>query len=295
MLFFILWVVTLSVPLAQLESPDYHMMRTGWVSDQNGMVLIARDLHRVREQQTGKPQEFGFNVGSPARKGGPLLFEWKSWTVRPMDLLGRALWLVSAIVGVLLAAPLLDWAAARGSTATKARSQAGSRLRWLDRLLDPLARGPLGILAVAELKLSLRARRFWWWLAALVAFGLQCLGDARAFQLGMLLAWVLPLDILARSILQEQEHGTGGLVFVAPNILGRLLAVRFTVGVVLLLALSLPGMLRLLASNPAAGAGGAGDLLLRSPVGACAWERFAATRDHSNCCSSVLPTSPRRE
>jgi hypothetical protein len=251
-LFFILWVVALSVPLAQLESPDYQMMRTGWVSDQNGMVLIARDLHRVREQQTGKPQEFGFNVGSPAREGGPLLFEWKSWTARPMDLLGRALWLVFALVGVLLAAPLLDWAAARGSTATKARSQAGSRLRWLDRLLDPLSRGSFGILAVAELKLSLRGRRGWWWLAALIAIGLQCFGDERAFQMGMLLAWVLPLDILARSILQEREHGTGGLVFAAPNILGRLLIVRFAVGAALLLALTMPGVLRLLATNPVA-------------------------------------------
>ena len=251
-LFFILWVVTLSVPLAQLESPDYQMMRTGWVSDQNGMVLIARDLHRVREQQTGKPQEFGFNVGSPAREGGPLLFEWKSWTVRPMDLLGRTLWLLFAIAGVLLAAPLLDWAAARGSTTTKARSLAGSRLRWLDRLLDPLPRGPFGILAVAELKFSLRERRGWWWLAALLAFGLQLFGDAHAFQMGMLLAWVLPLDILARNILQEREHGTGGLVFTAPNILGRLLVVRLAVGVALLLALTLPGVLRLLATNPVA-------------------------------------------
>ncbi len=277
-LFFILWVLTLSVPLAQLESPDYTMMRTGWVSDQNGMVLIARDLHRVREQQTGKPQEFGFNVGSPAREGGPLMFEWKSWSVRPMDLLGRALWLAFAIVGVLLAAPLLDWAAARGSTATKARSQAGSRLRWLDRLLEPLSRGAFGVLAVAELKLSLRGRRFWWWLAALVAFGLQSFGDARSFQVGMLLAWILPLDILARGILQEREHGTGGLVFAAPNILGRLLAVRLVVGVALLLALTLPGMLRLLATHPVAALAALSVAFSISSWGLCLGALFGTSR-----------------
>ena len=67
----------------------------------------------------------------------------------------------------------------------------------------------------------------------------------------MLLAWVLPLDILARSILQEKEHGTGGLVFAAPQILRRLLAARFAASFALLLVLTLPGVLRLLATAPA--------------------------------------------
>ena len=250
-LFFILWIVLLSVPLAGLDTPNNNV-RNGWRSDPNGLVMVARDFHRVREQQTGKPQGFGFTIGNAGVKKTPVLFPWKSWSVRAVDVLGRALWLFAAMAGVLLAAPLLDWAAARGAATGKSRSQAGSRLRWLDRLLDPFARGPLGVLAVAELKLSLRQRRYWWWLAALVAFGLQLFGGKEAFQFGMLLAWILPLDILARGILRENDHGTGGLVFASPYILRRLLSARFAVGLGLLLALTLPGLLRLLATSPIA-------------------------------------------
>jgi hypothetical protein len=148
---------------------------------------------------------------------------------------------------------LLDWSAARGSIAARQRTQTGLRLRWLDRLLDPLARGAFGRLAVAELKLSLRQRRLWWWLVLLVAFGLQAFASADVFRIGMLLAWLLPLDLLARSVLREQEHGTGALVFTAPDIVGRLLSTRFVVNFCLLLALSSPGTIRLFAQDPISG------------------------------------------
>jgi hypothetical protein len=251
-LFFIVWIAITSVSVAQLENPNSQLVRSGWVSDPNGMVMVGRDFNRVREQQTGKEQDFGYTVGHVGTKKEPVRFEWKAWSVRPMDVLGRALWLLFALAGVLAAAPLLDWAAARDSGSAKTRSLAGSRLRWLDRLLDVFARGRVGLLAVAELKSALRRRRVWWWLAALVAFGLQAFGSGLAMQAGMLLAWLLPLDILARSILQEKEHGTGGLVFTAPQALPRLLAARFAVGFALLLLLTLPGVLRLLATTPIA-------------------------------------------
>ena len=253
-LFFVLWIAVTSVSVAQLESAANARVLDSWRSDPNGLQMVARDFHRVRSEQTGTPQKFGFTIGIAGTRQAPVLFEWKSWRVRGIDVLGRTLWLFGALAGVLLAAPLLDWAAARGSATRNARSRAGSRLRWLDRLLAPFARGSLGLLAVAELKLALRQRRAWWWLAALVAFGLQAFGTGKAMQVGMLLAWILPLDILARSILQEREHGTGGLVFGAPAILRRLLAARFAIGFGLLVVMTLPGVLRLLATAPLAAA-----------------------------------------
>ena len=66
----------------------------------------------------------------------------------------------------------------------------------------------------------------------------------------MLLAWGLPLDLLARGALREGDNRTGELVFTAPNMLGRLLAVRLVVPMALMFALCLPGMLRLLGSDP---------------------------------------------
>lgn len=249
-IFFIVWLTLTSLSLAQLESPNNHAARHGWGSDPNGMIVAARDFQRERSIATGETQDFGFSIGISMRGKPATCFEWKAWHPRAMDMLGRLLWLLLAMAGVVAAAPLLDWAAARGGASAKAGSQAGRRLRWLDRVLDPFARTALGILVVAELKMVLRQRRIWWWLAAIVLAGVQAFASDKGMTTALLLAWVLPLDVLARGILREKDHATGGLVFTAPNIVGRLLATRFLVALVLLLALSLPGLLRLAAAAP---------------------------------------------
>jgi len=246
--FFFGWMMALSVGVAQLEGSHTAAQAT-WLSDSSGLMVAARDFQRVRSEQTGKQEDFGFSLGRSRAEKGVKTFEWNAWHPRPMDLLGRALWLGLALGGLLLAAPLLDWAAARGVGA-KARSTAGRKLRWLDFALRPFARGAFGVLAVAEFKLALRERALWWWLAALVLLGVQAFGSDKALANALLLAWLLPLDLIARAVLRERDQGTGALVFTAPHMLGRLLAVRFAVGAGLLLALSLPGLLRLSASAP---------------------------------------------
>jgi len=248
--FFFGWMLALSGGVAQLEA-NGASARTTWLSDSSGLMVAARDFQRVRTQQTGKEADFGFSLGSSRADDGVRTFEWKRWDPRPMDLVGRALWVLLALGGVLAAAPMLDWAASRGIGA-RARSTAGRQLRWLDGLLKPFARGAFGVLAVAEFKLALRERKLWWWLAALVLFGVQLFGSAKALQVALLLSWLLPIDLLARSVLRERDNGTGALVFSAPRMLGRLLGVRFAVGSALLLGLSLPGLLRLGASQPLA-------------------------------------------
>ncbi|MDQ2702811.1 MAG: hypothetical protein M3Y70_08390, partial [Pseudomonadota bacterium] len=250
--FFIAWVAASSIGMAQFEAADTTAARTGWRSDPVGMVVVARDFQRVRTAQTGQTQEFGYNIGVQVQREPGGLFEWKRWSPRPMDLLGRALWLLAALAGVLAAAPFLDRAAARTSTSTRKRSGAGSRLRWLDRLLDPFARGPRSTLVVAELKVALRQRPAWWWFAAVALAVVQAFAPIKGAAIAIVLAWVLPLDILARAILREHSHGTGGLVLVSPGAIPRLLGARFMVAVVLLAALSWPGILRLSLAAPAA-------------------------------------------
>lgn len=250
-LFFFVWLSLTSVSLAQMDVPG-SSMRTGWRSDPNGMVVVARDLHDVRVAQTGKPQDYGFSIGMQTGKGPPPLFEWKSWRPHGMDLLGRLLWVAAALGGVLLAAPMLDWAAAR-TRGKDAAAGGGRTLRWLDRLVDPFARGPTLTIAAAELKLVLRQRRLWWWLAALTALCLQAFGTDGVLRSGMLLAWLLPLDVLAGSALRERDHSTGGLVFAAPAIVSRLLLARLLVSLVLVAGLTLPGVSHLMATAPDAG------------------------------------------
>jgi hypothetical protein len=247
-LFFIFWIATLSMGVSQLEV-EGSPARTTWVSDAHGLMLVARDFQRVRTEQTGKPQDFGFNLGTSRHAKAITLFDWKTWHPRPMDVAGRSLWLGFSLVLVLLGAPFLDRAAA-SSAGMKSRATGGARLRLLDPLLRPFARGSFGVLAVAELKLALRERRLWWWLAAVVLLCVQAFGSASAMMTAMLLAWGLPLDLLARGALREGEHRTGELVFTAPRMLGRLLAVRLVVPLAMLVGLTLPALVRLSSLDP---------------------------------------------
>lgn len=256
-IFYVLWMVALAVPLSQLEGREPSAAKTGWVSDPNGLVLMAREFERDRLHRSGEAGHFGFSVVSPVKPGSQKLFVWKSWSPRPMDLVGRVIWVGLALLGVLLAAPLLDWAAAKTTVRRASRSGAGARLRWLDGPLNAIARGRVMSLAAAELRLFLRQRRTWWWLALVAALALQAFGRGNnALQFGLLLAWLLPLDLLARGILREQENSTGELVFSAPGIVWKLLASRFVGAFLLLLVMTTPALLRLGAVAPAALAAG---------------------------------------
>jgi len=246
--YFFLWVTILTVSVAPLES-EQRAQSARWPGDPSGLTVVVYDLVEAREAQSGKTIEFGLNLGSSHRDTPIERFEWRDWEVDTKLLSGRALWLLIAALLALAAAPLLDWAASRGLARATASSGAGRNLRWLDWVLTPFARGSLGILAVAELKLALRQRRWWWWLLALGVMGAQC-GSAEGLRIGLLLAWLLPLDVIARGVLRERDHGTGALVFTAPSILPKLLAARLLVGVAMLSALSLPALLRLGVSDP---------------------------------------------
>lgn len=250
-LFFVLWTVMLTVSVAPYSGQS-RADPQGWTSDPSGMMVAAREFSRVREAQTGKPLPFGFNLGGDAMTKDSVRFDWPAWHPGPRLAASRALWLALALLLTLAAAPLLDWAAARGLSKAKTRSGAGRSMRWLDRVLDPFARGSLGILTVAELKLALRQRAAWWWLAAMAALGVQTFAPLDGVRITLLLAWLLPLDVLSRSVLRERDHGTGGLVLTAPDILPRLLTTRFLVSLSMLFALSLPGLVRLTVSDPLA-------------------------------------------
>ncbi len=262
-IFFFLFMTMMATPLASLEGAGREAL-DNWRSDPAGMVLVARDLNRVRSEQLGHDVRFGFNLGAPRAEAGMVRFDWKQWQPRPMDVLGRLLWLLAAMVGVLAAAPLLDWSAAR-STASDARKNGGMgrSLKWLDRLLKPIERGPFGTLVAAELKLVLRQRRTWWWLAALGLGIAQLANTGENLQLVICLAWLLPLDVLARLALREVDTGTGALVFSSPRVLWRLLGVRFVVGLLLAVGVVLPALLKLLAMG---GTGGVALLVISASL-----------------------------
>ena len=106
-------------------------------------------------------------------------------------------------------------------------------------------------------------RTAWWWLAAIGLGIAQLANSGENLQLVICLAWLLPLDVLARLALREVDTGTGALVFSSPRVLWRLLGVRFVVGLLLAVGVVLPALLKLLAMG---GTGGVALLVISASL-----------------------------
>ncbi len=247
--FFVLWVALLGFGVSQAEQTPGASLP--WPGDPHGLLVAEYDLSRAFPTvDAGK--ELGLSVGKQMMEGkAPVLLEWTQWTVSAADLRARGFWLLLALCVLLLAAPVLDRCAAHVGKPGKAAGE-GARLRWLEVALAPLQRTPIGALAAAEVRLILRPRRAWWWLALLGALGTQLFAPDKAMAVGVIVAWLLALDVFARLVLREHETRTAALVFTAPGMRTRLLAARALVGIGLAWAVTLPALLRLAVQHPQA-------------------------------------------
>ena len=249
LLFFVVWVMLLTFGVSQAEQAPGAALP--WPGDPHGLLVAEYDLsHAWPAVDAGK--ELGLSVGSQALEGkAPVLLDWTHWQLSAATLQGRAAWLGLALVLLALAVPFLDRFAAHVGNPRKAHGD-GARLRWLDAALSPLQRGSFGTLLAAELRLALRPRRAWWWLALLVTLGVQAFAPEKAMAVAIIVAWVLAMDLFARLVLREHETHTTALVFTAPGMRARLLQVRAIVAVGLAWLLVLPALLRLAAVHPQA-------------------------------------------
>jgi hypothetical protein len=248
-LFFVAWMLLLSVGVSQAEQGPGAALP--WPGDPHGLLVAEYVLsHGWPAIDAGK--ELGLSVGKQMLEGRPpVLLDWTQWTVGAADLRARGFWAALSLGVLLLAAPVLDPCAAHAGKPGRGRGD-GARLRWLEMALSPLQRTAFGALVAAELRLVLRPRRLWWWLALLGALGTQLFAPEKAMAVAVIVAWVLGLDVFARLVLREHETRTAALVFTAPGMRTRLLAVRAIVGIGLAWAVTLPALLRLAAMHPQA-------------------------------------------
>jgi len=194
----------------------------------------------------------GLSVGTLVLEGKrPTLVDWTHWKVSSDTLLARAFWLGMAMATLLAASPFLDRFAAHTGTA-KAKASRGASLRWLEWVLKPLLRGTRGALLAAELRLTLRSRRWWWWLAMAIAFIVQLAAPEEGLVIGILAGWILCLDVFSRVILREHDTGTAALVFTAPGMRTKLLGTRAAMAIGLAWTVTLPALLRLTLQHPTA-------------------------------------------
>jgi len=245
-LFFFVWVFGSVASTGFVQPGAEAWTHHTWLSDPNGMALAMRDLHAHVAAAAPKLKGSDISIGVSEFSGKSVVFAWTHWNLRAADLLGRALWVVLPMLGIAALSPLLDWAAARTRGAAGERgANPGSRLRLLDPLLRPFESFAAGTLLAAELKLVLRQRRAWWWLA-MIGLGIaQLAGTRDAVGIAAIGAWLISVDVFARSILRERDTGTGALVFVASGATARLLAARIGVALILAVGAVAPGLLHL--------------------------------------------------
>lgn len=251
-LFFVLWVALLGVGTSQASKVPG--APTPWPGDPQGLLVVEHDLGRDWPIAAPAGKTHGLSVGTQMLAPGEhaVLVDWSHWHVDAAALRARGVWLALSLVLLALAVPLLDRCAAHVTHASRSAG-AGARLRWLERALAPLERrGPGGALAAAELRLILRPRRSWWWLAVLGVLGTQWFAPPKAVAVAVILGWVLLFDVFARLVLREHETRTAELVFTAPAMGLRLPLTRALVSIGLAWALTLPAMLRLAVAHPQA-------------------------------------------
>ena len=224
-----------------------------WMSDLPAMRVMQWSIeHQIARGLPDKTRLEGFCIGCGGVNAPTARFAWTTWEVRAGVLWGRVLWVAAALAGVLLAVPLLDWAATRASVpATTTGARAPRSLRWLLALLRPLQATPTGVLVAAEVFVVLRMRPLWWWAAWAPLWGVQLFGPRHAVALAMLGGWLLLLDAFSRTGLRDHEHRTVELVATAPGSQRRLLAARATMLVGLAWLAAAPGLLHESFAHPA--------------------------------------------
>lgn len=253
-LFFFVWMflfVTLGATIDPHKSAWAHAT---WISDPSGIVMVLRDFATQLAQTAPWVKVKDINIGMSGEVATLHLFQWREWPMHARDVAGRGLWVLLSVLGVISLAPAVDWAAARTRNAAAGHdANPGRRLAWLDRVLRPLESMPTGVLLTAELKLVLRQRRAWWWLALAAAWVAQLSGDREAMGIGVIGAWLVSIDVFARAVLRERETGTGPLLFVASGAARGLLVARVGVALVLALLAVAPALVHLFATDQVAG------------------------------------------
>ena len=249
--YFFLWCFLLSTSVTPLSSGKPAGSRT-FVSDYTGIAAITGQMqaqvHQLDPEYRGGTE---FKIGSLDRTTKTFLWPGLKWT--PMILLGRAFWLVVAISLTLLAAGLFDrFDPARQNLSLKrdrkrhaaatqpvegATPQA-RRAQFTAADLTPLThrrgRSRFVALVLAELRLMLWGRPWWWYTVATGLFA-ACLftplADARS---GIILvAWLWPALLWSQLGTRESRFSTQALIFSAPHAFPRQVMVSWTAGVLL--------------------------------------------------------------
>jgi hypothetical protein len=254
-LYFVLWIAIVSASQARAMPQVRSGGDIGWLVDPGGIGALMRSLERLDLPELGGRHIGGLTLGNARTQGPVHPFAWSHWDVHLVDLASPLVWLAAAAAGLFLASLFLDRGAAQATRAPgRAADRSGLALRWLGALLRPLQRSAFGTLVAAEVSLVLRQRRRLWWVALVVAWGVQLFAPRPAMGIAALAGWMLVLDAFGGAVLRDRDARTEGLVLTAPGAARRLVLARGAMAAWLAVFVTAPALVRLAVSAPAVAA-----------------------------------------
>ncbi|HWZ81400.1 MAG TPA: hypothetical protein VNW47_02185 [Terriglobales bacterium] len=248
-LYFFLWTFLLIAPGAKVMDKNQPITPAAYMADFSGVISTMGQMQAI--VRSVDPQYKGgssLNIGNekelPTKR-----FLWKGLELNRAFLFGRLLWTSMAIALALIAAvffhrfdPAREWRikSARPLPPPAEIPVAGgfaSAPEPSHTHLTPLpARAgsqSLARLIVAELRLMLKGKQ-WWWYVVLAGLSVACcvspLDSARG---GVLLAaWLWPILVWSSMGSREKRYATESLIFSSPGALPRQLPAVWIAGVI---------------------------------------------------------------
>lgn len=250
--YFFLWIFLIVLGVMALPA-DRPGLDTHPIADYTGIGIVMSQMQeRVHQIDPLYKGGASFNVGplNPATK----TFVWTGVQWNSQILLGRLMWLaIAAGLAVLAALFFNRFDTSRTSSSKGKRSEeilplsygeqipviptvhsqfAHYALHKLSQARPLHAQSRIVSLALAELRLALKGRRWWWYAVGAGLFG-GCLFAPIDISRGVLLpfAWFWPLFVWSQMGTRESRWRTGAMVFSAPHAAPRQLAATYLAGV----------------------------------------------------------------
>jgi hypothetical protein len=256
-IYFFLWTFLLIGPSTQVMDKNQPIPPAAYVADFSGVVSTMSQMQGdVRSidplYKGGSSLNIGNEGGAPSKR-----FHWRGLAWNRALVLGRVMWTGIAIALALLAAvffhrfdPAREWRLKRPPVETRlAASPPASEIN--SATVHAVAAGPpahltplptgrpsnsFATLVVAELRLMLKGKQWWWYVVAAGLF-IACLASPLESARGgvLIAAWIWPILVWSSMGSREKRCATESLIFSSAGALHRQLPAMWLAGVLVAL------------------------------------------------------------
>ncbi len=238
--YFFLWLGTIIASVAQVPRPQ---QAGAPGNDLWGVSIIATAM--VRDTVAAFPGYSGlFSIGLALLPGPLQTFVWEGIRWTPEIVLGRLLWFGAAIGISLVAAFFFRRFDPSPSSAKAPRATNGAGHTEDVIHTEPVVQAEpvqlsrlatrysprLAALLSAEMRVTMKGTRWWWYLGAVGLIAAGILAPANLARTLLLATWLWPLPLWSALGTREHRYRSSALVFSAPHLLLRQLPVLWLSG-----------------------------------------------------------------